>query len=368
MVFGPNATGKSHLIKGIRALQAILETPHSEGFNYPWYIPFEHSLETENAPTSLGIRLIIENTLYCYEISFDVHGVVSESLTGYPEGRKNAVFFRNRSNYRFGRVYAKGQKPISQMTNPFSAYLTVAAQSNNRLCWKIHRAIVEDIRVLPDNWSSRLYDAIVLMVYDNRVKDMLIRSLDITDFRIRDIGWNHGSSMDLNLLGTRIWSKDVPPEDLHMWVRHRAFEESGKNMSNSQMDLESKGLTEMIGIMAPIIDALIHGTVVVIDDFASALHPLIVKWVVSLFSLPHNVHGAQLIAVSNNHALERSLDMFREDQIYYTHRDNYTGSTELYSLFDYSTGWGVEDTHEGISDPYRPVPYVSEEMLLNRRD
>jgi len=67
------------------------------------------------------------------------------------------------------------------------------------------------------------------------------------------------------------------------------------------------------------------------------LHPLLIKYIVSLFHNPEvNKNNAQLIFITHDIYL-MSLEIFRRDQIYFTEKDNQKGSTELFSLDEYST-------------------------------
>jgi len=107
------------------------------------------------------------------------------------------------------------------------------------------------------------------------------------------------------------------------------------NLSTLPMDSESNGTVGMFALVGPIIDSLINGRTIVIDEFGTYLHPEIIKWLVSLFSNEQNPKNGQLIACTQELAL-LNLDLLRRDQIYFTNKNYKSGSCELYSLSDFT--------------------------------
>ncbi|MDO5854023.1 MAG: ATP-binding protein [Thermoplasmata archaeon] len=370
VIFGPNASGKTFIIKAIRALQAMVAAPVPPGFDYPWYQPFCLSSETVEAPTTITVRAIVDGTLYCYIIAFDRCTVVHESLHGYPGGHKSVIFTRVGNEFRFGRSQSNGQKSISAMTSIGSSYLAVAAQFNQETCVAVHREIVQNIYVLPDERDALIRGTVSMIEVNPDVKDMVIRALEIADLGIVDIkcetkddsGYSRRAGIHHPF--RQFWQTSLVKEDLKVWVEH-GFTDTDRS-TVMPLEKESEGTWQMLGIMGPLVDALMYGKTIVIDEFGSNLHPLVGRWLISMFNESRNPHHAQLVAVTNDHTLLDTKTLLRKDQIYFTHKDPYNGASILYSLFDCDEDWSDDDLSVRLPKLYHPVPYISDEELLKR--
>ncbi len=361
-IFGPNATGKSYIISAFSALQAMVSSPVPTDFRYPWYIPFKLSKETVDAPIKLRIRLIIDGVLHSYSISYNSERILHETLSTYPEGRKNTVFSREGDVYKFGRSLAKGQKMISELTSEGSSYLAVAAQFNNLLCHKVQHAITKDIMVVPCDRDEMLHDAVVLMTRNPRVKSYVLRALEIADYGISDIGWETQIN-EMSPSSTSAWTSEHT-ERSGVWIKHKSSAIADEQNPRISVEMSSRGTIEFIGVIAPIAEALLDGKSVLIDEFSSHLHPAVSKWIFSQFTDEANPNNAQLLVTTNDHTLMDLVNIMRKDQVYFTQRDSFTRSSDLFSLFDFDEGWLDEDLSVRIPNIYQSMPYISGKKLL----
>lgn len=70
-------------------------------------------------------------------------------------------------------------------------------------------------------------------------------------------------------------------------VRHRYggyYAGDGVEASFNMDTQESVGTRYMFGIMGPLVDGLVNGKTIMIDEFGTHLHPLLTKWLVEQFS------------------------------------------------------------------------------------
>ena len=104
--------------------------------------------------------------------------------------------------------------------------------------------------------------------------------------------------------------------------------------------MESKGTRTLVSLLIPALDALSRGSLLVIDELDTSLHPDLARAFVSLFSKKtSNPYGAQLIFSTHDVALLGS-GLIRQDEI-----------------------WMTDKTHEGVS---RFTPLT--EFKLRSRD
>jgi AAA15 family ATPase/GTPase len=114
--------------------------------------------------------------------------------------------------------------------------------------------------------------------------------------------------------------------------------------------------------MIPLIfSALDEGSVYVVDELESSLHPLLASKVIQLFQDPaSNPRGAQLIFTTHDAALlgdHPAMEPLRRDQVWFTEKDAY-GATRLYPLTDYKAPRkGAEDLeHSYLEGRYGGIP------------
>ena len=96
---------------------------------------------------------------------------------------------------------------------------------------------------------------------------------------------------------------------------------------------ESDGTKKLLRILAPWVDSLQNGKIMIADELDLRLHPLLTEMIVKMFhSNKHNKKDSQLIFTTHNTYLMRA-DFFRKDQIWFTEKTE-RQNTELYSLYD----------------------------------
>lgn len=90
----------------------------------------------------------------------------------------------------------------------------------------------------------------------------------------------------------------------------------------------------MIEIAGPIVDAILNGKILVVDELDAKLHPFLTRNIIGQFmNKSVNFKGAQLIFATHDTNL-LNLQYLRRDQIWFTEKDN-ADSTELYSLVEF---------------------------------
>lgn len=90
--------------------------------------------------------------------------------------------------------------------------------------------------------------------------------------------------------------------------------------------------------LAPTIEsALRTGGILLVDELERELHPMLVNFIISKFqSKKSTPDGAQLVLTTHDTEL-MSMELFRKDQLYFADKDTADGSSELYSISEYST-------------------------------
>ena len=112
---------------------------------------------------------------------------------------------------------------------------------------------------------------------------------------------------------------------------------------------ESNGTIKVFGILPYIADALLSGTTLVVDELDAKLHPLLLKYIIGLFSNPDiNKRGAQLIFTSHDLSTMNS-DTFRRDEIWFIAKGE-NNASKLYSLIEFKSDDGRTERKDARND------------------
>ena len=97
-------------------------------------------------------------------------------------------------------------------------------------------------------------------------------------------------------------------------------------------EMESEGTSKIFDMSGPIIDTLVNGYTLVIDELDAKLHPLLTKRIVNIFnSEKGNPHKAQLIFATHDTNL-LTIDTLRRDQIWFIDKEKDDESSRLSRL------------------------------------
>ena len=133
---------------------------------------------------------------------------------------------------------------------------------------------------------------------------------------------------------------------------------------------ESEGTRKLFRIIGPILDSVMNGHVLVIDELEAKLHPLLTKAIVRLFnSAKTNPKHTQLIFATHDTNLLQ-YGKLRRDQIWFTEKTQ-RGATSLYSLADFKLPRGTKVRNDAafeknyIQGRYGAIPFLGDlESLL----
>lgn len=376
LVFGTNASGKSHLFKAMKALQRMVGDAFTDDMVYPWYKPFKLDRDSNRSPVSLQIRFCEEGILYEYSISFLSDRIVSEKLVYYPMKRAKTVFERKERAEDFK---GKNRKLLS-LLNATTPFLVLGAKYNDELCSKVRRMITGMITLESQNIGSLPIHSCRYVENDDSKTAMMIDGLRKADFGIVDYelvdrgmdGDDAGKRIAAELHGKLFPGGRIPIESPGISVKHRYGDPSAVAPLEAVFDMdeeESVGTRYMFGIMGPLVDSLVNGRILFIDEFGSHLHPLLTRWLIGQFSKKNNPNNAQLIVITHDVGLIDTRELVRRDQIFFTDKNRGDGSSTLYSLSDFK-GTRKDDQvlRAYLMGRYDAIPLVSSRGIMGVRN
>ena len=339
VVYGPNASGKSSLLRALDYLRAVVTesaTVIQPGQTYNVQ-PFRLDAASAQQPTEFEISFLMSGVRHQYAFSMTAQRIVSESLLVYRSSKPTQLFSRQHVEgdvyeYEFSNYLSGPRKLWQESTRPNALFLSMAAQLNSEQLSPVFNWIVRNITFLPAG-ATVLPDFTTEMLATEKGRTSIREFLSAADISIADVQAVQRKGMHAKwVMGAGGLQASQEEREFLMPV----FEHSTTNGSAKfELHDESEGTQRLYGLIAPVLECLRDGRVLVVDELDSSLHTLLVRRLITMFQTPElNPNGAQLIFSTHDTSL---LDhtLFRRDQIWFTEKD-VDQATRLYPLTDFS--------------------------------
>lgn len=344
VIYGPNAGGKSNLIKALQYMRAVVvesATAMQPGQTFSVQ-PFRLDAGSAERPTEFEMTFLLDGTRYQYGFSLTPQRVTSEFLLVYKAFKPQQWFERHydpqtaKDHYEFGPGL-KGQKSVWEAATRSNAlFLSMAVQLNSEQLqpvfdWFLNRLVIFN-EVTPLG-PQRSID----MLRNPEGKQAISRFLANADISIADIDVVTrkvpGQTVHFDLGGKTEGKTEVKPEEIEAnELRFHHVTEKGNAVFG--MADESNGTRILLSVAGPILDILDRGLTLAVDELDTSLHTLLVRRMVEMFHDPGlNAKGAQLIFTTHDTSL-LDADIFRRDQIWFVEKDREQAST-LFALAEF---------------------------------
>lgn len=326
-LFGPNASGKSNIIKAIRfCCSLILNSTSSNVGTVFDFTPFKFE-GFDKKPSTFYIDFVADGIEYEYSFSLTKREIIKEELYYYPKGRRAKIFIRDENSnpvYSFGEGVIARPSDVITNTSKKNLFLTRASSMNRPVAQKVYAFFLEE--VLPGIITG---DANMIESNFEKFKPLILEALSICDTDITDI-------------------------KLLQDTRFVTFHKENPSLPFDMMTEESDGTIKLFRILLSLLDVVKNGKVLVLDEFDSSLHIRLADFIIDLV---HASKNAQLLFTSHSTNLI-DIHRFRKDQILFINKKA-DASTEVYSLYDYKDFRDNMDAEKAyIQGRFDAVPYV----------
>lgn len=376
VIYGPNASGKSNILKAIQALEYLVL--HSADYKVDDeiepYEPFKLDKSCSAKPVELQINFFYEGTQYDYAVAFTANRIESEDLYYYPTSSKSLLYSRVADKeMKFGDYYKGAKKTLEKLTLPNQLFLSKASENNvdtlkdPYFFFKYGLNAYSTLGDYHERSVSRFYAKRLAENSDSafaRRFNALICSLDtgITSVTAKETVWPEGAFGNV----PEEVKNRLKEEYRYEIKTHHPLFENGKRIDTQVFDIndESTGTQSLFAIAGLLLDALDNGRVLVVDEFEKSLHPGITKYFITLFHNPDiNRKNAQLIFATHD-VSQLSNDHFRRDQVWFTYKDD-SGATDLKRCSDISgLRLGTPIDRWYINGKLGSVPILDERKFL----
>ncbi|WP_293735983.1 ATP/GTP-binding protein [uncultured Phascolarctobacterium sp.] len=335
-IFGANASGKSNVIKAFRYMMeyvtssVVYSRDKVRGINR--LTPFLFDNKSKDAESLFEVFFSRETgrgyTIYNYGFSVSQNGVTEEWLNYKAASGKeyNSIFYRGKNELDLSGIPEKRRENIKISLEKETLILSLGS------FLKINRFKIV-IDWFMKNRITNFGNPRENEGLSHQAPTGFADSLDVQNQVM-----NYLAAFDSSIIGFDVEvlkSDDDGKQIINIKTKHKNLDGGTVLLPLSQ---ESDGTLKMFALYQFIQDCIERGSVLLVDELNSRLHPLLVRNILITFFNPKvNIHHAQIIFTSHD-LWQLKNNILRKDEIWFTDKDN-DGISTLYSLADFE---GVE--------------------------
>lgn len=352
-LYGPNASGKSNVLRAADALEWWLVASSRQADSngaIRCFEPFALQTIDENRPIELGLDVTFEESLLRFEIGFTQNRIEYERLVSYNDKKRMELLIREAGEPIRGTLFEKEDR-LRFYTEDMQPHVS---------------AVAKLAHLGPQAGASSIVPYFHALRYSLDHNDFTIASAmqrvfregtpqDFAKFKDQ-VSWameNLIRPSDTGII-REAWLRKTSdlPEELKVFLRSQQpdtkldeelvvhFIHQGEVEQTLQPEDESAGTRKLLA-MSPQFYRLAHQeSALFADELSVSLHPTLLTRLVRLVNDPDPSRDrrSQLIFATHDTGLMESSDAqppaLRRDQIYFTRKDN-LGRSELYSLTEF---------------------------------
>ncbi len=382
VIYGANAGGKSNIISSLDFLKNIViagsVSQNITSLQNLELCPFAH--DSEDKPISFRIDFTNNGKRLVYSLSVLVkvleHGprsIVYEQLEIVENKKPITLFIRNENSLKIAS------------DNKSASILKINSET---LC-DIEQNLIANLDPA-ELFLSRGFKSIINAEIADTVINFFAEKLHvITDFTLKTATLRVSAKETLkgnfaiwnNILDAFVHGADFGPQNI--FFKNKSVDDTnsadmelysvyGNNKTLIPAILmESRGTLKLIDFALVFQNFFLNGGTFIIDEFDAALHPEIVKGIISLFhDQSLNKDGSQLIFTTHN-PIYLNNKIFRRDQIKFVEKDRSSFKSFLYSLADFGSSEVRNDENFLINyfkGKYTSLPFIDFAELLLASD
>lgn len=385
-IYGPNASGKSNLLLAMNTFRDMIADSQRKWKptgEIPVWDPFALNEISKSTETRFEAEISVEQNVYLYSVSFNSRVITKEVLVDITK-RPKMLFRRSADNSTIsvtfpGRNLAdttEDQKHLDLIkiqTRPNSLFLSSAAQSNFERLTAIYKWITESFQILsPAVHATAGFTAGACS--DPMRKQQIQALLAFADTGIvgLEIIEEDAPERERRFLGAVLsaYEREIESQSADLRVPERLVRHNIKMLHRGPgghiyplpFEQESAGTKAYFYMLGPLINELEQGTVLLIDELESSLHPNLARQFVRIFNDPTlNPKGAQLVFATHDTNL-LDLELVRRDQVWFTEK-NQQGSTAVSQLSDFKPRKEQNVAFAYLHGRFGGTPFLDEDLL-----
>lgn len=358
-VYGPNAGGKSNLIRALGFMEAFVRLSATEmnlGDSIGNAIPFRLDLASRDKPSTFEIAFILNDIQYRYGFSTTAERVHDESLTSFSSSGRPQVWFERKFStvdktyqWHFKEPLNRDGDLLRDKTRDNGLVLSRGADLNIKplndvFLWFRSKMWVYDLSQPPHFLMAKtakqvkqdnpLAQRVLEMV---KHADLGIKGILATEepLRFEEMPEPLREPMKTFLTELGVISGTDTKVNLSVKAVHGVEGTDAEELFDIRD--ESSGTQRFFALAGRFLDVLDRGALLIVDELDCSMHPLLTRKLVEFFHNPQiNTKGAQLVFATHDVTL-MTPELFRRDQVWIVEKGQ-QGASELFSLHDFKTG------------------------------
>lgn len=372
-LYGANASGKSNLLDSMAQMRwLVIHSAKESQVDDPLNIsPFLLDEKSFKNPTTFEIIFIIDDTKYRYGFEANNDRILTEWLFYTKKIKEYPLFVRNEDYIEIVDKFSEGDR-LEDKTRPNALFLSVVAQFNGEISTKII-SWFNSFNMVHGIKDDLYYSLSASMLENKETSKIILDFIKVADLGIKNMKLKEIEN-DFSNFNDDIFTKkgkkkvkevldELQSEKVTDVITYHNKYDEDKNLIGevefSMSSQESQGTNKFFNLIGAIVDVLLSGEILVIDEFSTRLHPLLTRKIIEIFnSKKGNPNNAQLIFTTHDTNL-LDKDIFRRDQIYFAEKDQY-GESHIYSLVEYKPRNDEAYEKNYISGNYGGIPFIGD--------
>lgn len=402
-LYGANASGKSTVVDALRFMRhAVVDSyPRWEPDEGVPRTPFKLDRRGRTDPSLYVVDAVITGVRQVYGFTVDDDRVREEWLYTYPRGRQRVLFERNADTLDFGPSLTGPKSAVEDLIRPNALLLSLASRLRLPPVLPMYEWFLRSVRIGGRNSPTGLAETLRTRPdHAEKVRDLLsFADLGISGIHIETVEEPMPRALRLHRvqqLDAALEKHAAVTEELHATTEpearsklesevarlrariNRLNDRAGASEVRSRSALlfahgtdadtplfslaeESRGTQQWLGLVVPALEALETGSVFVVDEVDSSLHPLLVAQLIRLFrSEQTNSNGAQLLFTAHDTSLMGTAvveEVLARDQIWFVEKDP-DGASKIFPLTDFHPRKGENPERRYLGGSYGAIPVL----------
>lgn len=353
IVFGPNNSGKTNLVKCIRVIKDMILN------DSPSLLP---NFYTDNSICCLEVCFINDDMEYIFEIKYDTSKkeFLYEKLSfieydKYNNSKEVIIFVRDFEKQIFD-CQDENLRVVMKTTskNNILIYLidieqfAVLKNAKNILTIFANKIDIIDMNNIPYKKTLEM------MKLSNETQKKIVNFIRNADVSLDDFKYISDDELSTHLKITNSDPDNIQEDVMKIPnnLRERLHLVSiYKDLVLPSVLFDSTGTKKIIALAGYVIDSLEKGRILVVDELDNSLHFKLTRAIISLYNSELNKF-AQLICTVHDVTLLDCKKMFRKEQIWFSYKDR--DNAYLYSLSEFTACKdGIRGDEEDLIEKYK---------------
>ncbi len=400
-IYGANGAGKSNLVNSLHYLQQLVLD--DELLSIITSKRFKLKREKQTKDQLLFVEFIQEDSVFYYGIKVTDNRIAIEELYLSGKGKQPDKLVYERKTDKKGKTKISFSKEfesieknqvlksvlLEEFVKPNKLVIKLLSKRDNKYFKDIQKAYKwfdDTLRIITPHskysaFAHRIdtdeklkhYAEDILSSFDLGITSLSTdkkpfreffgddRSGDYEDI-IKEV--ENSPNKLIGLLDNAGGELVILKDNGEIWVKELNIGHKGSrgDSVNFLMREESDGTVRLIDFIPAFLQVISEQKVFVIDEIERSLHPLLIKELITKFSLDDKTKGQLIFTTHESNLLDQNI--FRQDEIWFTEK-NLDGATDLYSLIDFKEHKTIDIRKGYLSGRYGSIPFLGNLKDLN---